>query len=374
MALLMTIRLYKQYTKSTHCRVANLIRRLTARSSWVLFGVLLLAMLTSCTPNSDSEWDVYRDRLSRTLEIELNPPSPLKQPVATLPNKNPSNFQDINLDLSQLLALDSCGLSANSKDLSSLIAERNSILGKVMTPSTQLHYELQLLKSLNYCLQSTNANSAQLSITAKLDEELSQELQAILALKQQQLPERMHAFLLQDDTLRQQLQGSQRPLNLSSGQATETLGALDNLVRLRLAVANHDYHAASAIDINQQLALLYQGQVIADLQHSLRSNLNQLKALNDALQHWQPHWCKSATQNILQQVLLQVFIGRVQVQLAHQDGIAQQIIPKLSELYRETPFAPAIHLRFEQPWQALHAELKRHIAWWQQHEKQCQKA
>ena len=256
---------------------------------------------------------MYRDRLSRTLGIELASPSPLKTPLAPLPKKNPSNFQDINLDLSQLLALDSCGLSANSKDLSSLIAERNSILGKVMTPSTQLHYELQLLNSLNYCLKSTNAKSAQLITEVKLDEELRQALQAISALKQQQLPERMLALLMQDDTLRQQLQGSQRPLNLSAGQATETLGALDNLVRLRLAVASHDYDAAIAIDINQQLALLYQGQVIADLQHSLRSNLNQLKVLNDALQQWQPHWCKSTTQDILQQVLLQVTLSQTQL-------------------------------------------------------------
>ena len=369
MALLMTIHQCKQCTKFTLAVVAGCLRLWAARFASMILTVLLSLMFSGCTPNSDSEFDVYRDRLSRTLDIELNPPAPLKQPAAALPNKNPVHFQDLSLDLSQLLALDSCGLSVNSKDLASLISERNSILGKVMTASTQLHYELQLLNSLNHCLDNLNKSAIS---SAKLDDELSQELAAIGVLKKQQLPARMQALLTQDETLRQQLQGSQRPLNLGSGQATETIGALDNLIKLRSAVESHDYATAIAIDINQQLAILHQGQILADLQHSLRSNSNQLKVLNDELQHFQPRWCKTQTQEILQQVLLQVFIARVQVQLAHQDGIAQQIIPKLTQLYQDTPLAPAITERFEQPWQRLHTELKRHIAWWQQHEKRCQ--
>lgn len=343
-------------------RLANpseITQSVNPRPAWLVLAVLLL---TACTPNSDSEFAVYRDRLGRTLKLELPAPNPLKAPLSSIGNTTAIAIADIRLDFLDMLTLESCGLQPNQPSLGNLIAERNSSLGKVMTYSTQLHYEIKLLQALEACIADEQAPA-----------DLRETLQQIYLQKQQQLPARLLNFLLLDTTLRQQIFGSQRPLDLTSGQAVETRLALQNLIALKQHIQHKDYLQASQIDINQQIAALYQGQVLADLQHSLRSNLTQLQQLNRQLQHWDPAWCKAETQDILQQVLLQVFIGKLQLQLAHQDGIAQQLIPQLNTLYADTPLAHTVTERFQQPWQQLHIELKQHIAWWQQLRNTCKR-
>jgi hypothetical protein len=273
-----------------------------------------------------------------------------------------------------MLALDACGVQPNLPSLGNLIAERNSSLGKVMAYSTQLQYEINLLRALEACLHQAEQDSAGNSSdksALNIPSDLRKTLNDIFRQKQQQLTARLLNFLTLDKTLRQQLNGSQRPLDLTSGQAVETLQALQNLLSLKQKIQTRDYQAASSIDINQQLALLYQGQILADLQHSLRSNLTQMRMLNSQLNTLKPQWCKAGTQDILQQVLLQVFIGKVQQQLAHQDGIAQQLIPNLQLLYMNTPLSSEVELRFYQPWQQLHHELKTHIDWWQRLRNSC---
>jgi len=323
-----------------------------------------------CTPNSDSEFAVYRDRLARTLAMELPAPSPLKAPIPELQPIKATAIEEIRVDLLDMLALDACGVQPNLPSLGNLIAERNSSLGKVMAYSTQLQYEIILLRALEACLHHLEQDSAGKK-ALDIPSDLRKTLNAIFRQKQQQLTARLLNFLTLDKTLRQQLNGSQRPLDLTSGQAVETLQALQNLLTLKQNIQRRDYQSASSIDINQQLALLYQGQILADLQHSLRSNLTQMRMLNSQLHTLKPQWCKAGTQDILQQVLLQVFIGKVQQQLAHQDGIAQQLIPNLQLLYMNTPLSSEVELRFYQPWQQLHHELKTHIDWWQRLRNSC---
>jgi hypothetical protein len=324
-------------------------------------GLLLICLwFIGCTPNSDTALADYRDRLERTLKLELPAPTALKAPMPELSDSPAIPISDIRLDLLDMLALDSCGLQPNQPSLGHLIAERNSSLGKVMAYSSQLQYEMKLLRALTACLKDKNVPI-----------DLRATLANIFAQKQQQLPARLLNFLLRDPQLRQQIYGSQRPLDLTSGQGAETLIALQNLLQLKQKLLDHNYQEASVIDINQQLAVLYQGQVLADLQHSLRSNLTQLQTLNQQLKLWNPAWCKAETQTILQQVLAQVFIAQVQRQFAHQDGIAQQLIPTLIALYADTVFSREIESRFYQPWQQLHSELKIHIGWWQQLQSTC---
>lgn len=351
----------------------SLIKRL--KSSWIfnscqmscciakplVIALLCLSAASGCTPNSDSELADYRERLARTLSIELAAPSPLKTPLPEIRAVKPETLAEIRLDLLDMLALDSCGVGSSQPSLGNLIAERNSSLGKVMAHSTQLQYEIQLLQALAACLQDP-----------LIPEDLKSTLTDIYQQKQQQLATRLTNFLMLDQTLRQQLQGSQRPLDLQSGQAAETQQALQNLLILKQSILHKDYLHASRIDINQQLAPLYQGQVLADLQHSLRSNLNQLKTLNSQLMAWKPARCRQETKDILQQIMLQIFIGKVQQQLAHQDSIAQNVLPLLKEIYAGTALAEDVNVRFYQPWQQLHSELKTHIHWWQQQQTNCQ--
>ena len=124
------------------------------RPAWLVLTVLLL---TACTPNSDSEFAVYRDRLGRTLKLELPTPDPLKAPLSEANSIAAVAITDIRFELLNMLALDSCGLQPNKPSLGNLIAERNSSLGKVMTYSTQLQYEIKLLQALEACITDEQA-------------------------------------------------------------------------------------------------------------------------------------------------------------------------------------------------------------------------
>ncbi len=322
---------------------------------------LLLALLISgCTVDSDSEFAVYRDRLSRTLAVDITEPSPLKAPMPALAAITPVMIPELKIELLDMFAVDECGMRPAKPALGQLIAQRNSSLGKVMDASTQLQYELQLLETMQACLAEP-----------KLTDEIKTQLTPIYVNKQQQLPLRLANFLSQDQTLNQQLQGSHRALTLDSGQGSETVTALKQLISLRALIDANQIAEAASIDINQQLAVLHQGQILADLQHSLRSNLTQMQALNQQLNTWPVDWCQPARQTILEQVLIQVFIGKVQQQLAHQDRIAQEVLPLLETLFANHPYQQEVTRRFTQPKQQLHAQLKQHVRWWQQREQAC---
>ncbi len=346
---------------------------------WLLLLISLpLMLLSGCTPAPAALFDDYQQRLARLLPLPpLEPNTVAIEDYASLPAVRDVLLQlpDIRLDLLDLIAIRHCGLQ-------SLVAQRNSSLGKVMSTANQLGYELELLQQLKPCLTHPS-----------LDLKLQQQLQAFYQQKLMALPKALHNLLLTDQTLRQQLQGSQRWLALGAAHTTtDTLFALQQLVKLKqqaLAIS----HAADAplkqfgqtrhmnllltADINQALALLYQGQLLADLQYSMRQSNLQLQQLNQRLATVDlTNWCVKAQRNgqsdILNNVFGQIYLGRVQPYLAQLDSINHQLLPLLTQLYQDSPFQALLVNRFTAPADKLRQHLSTHVRWWQQVQQQCQ--
>ena len=341
--------------------------KLQSKQLLLLCLVAILPLMVSCSRvSADYLWQDYYQRLVRVFELselaaELTPelaPVPALPAIRDLYQQVPQS----TLNLLDLVALRPCGLQQK-------VAERNNSLGKVMSPANQLGYELQLLTQLKPCLHHP---------------ELSKDLQAKLAeiyqQKQQQLPLVLSNFILTDLSLRQQLQGSQRSLH--AGEPTtiaDTQSALTALADLRQNILKFDQYSIGNTDassINKLVAQLYQSQLVADWQYSLRLNLAWLSAINkqlskvDLQKFCQSNAAKSKT-DILQTILLQRFIQKIQPYLAELDGISHQLQPALNNLYQQSAMTEVLNQRTEAQSNALKAELKKHVFWWQQLQQQC---
>jgi hypothetical protein len=347
------------------------------RSLLMLLGLQLM-LIGGCTPAPEALFDDYQQRLARILPLpQLEATTVAIEGRAPLPAVRDvfQQLPDIRLDMLDLIAIRDCGLQ-------SLVAHRNSSLGKVMSTANQLGYELEVIQQLQPCLTHPS-----------LDLKLQQQLQDFYQQKLTALPKALNNLLLTDQTLRQQLQGSQRWLALGAAHTTtDTLFALQQLLKLKqqaLAIS-HFADATNAqlapaaepnrlqtADINQALALLYQGQLLADLQYSMRQSNSQLQQLNQRLATVDlTNWCVKAQRNgqsdILNNVFGQIYLGRVQPYLAQLDSINHQLLPLLTLLYQDSPFEGLVAKRLSAPADELRQHLGAHVRWWQQVQRQCQ--
>ena len=346
---------------NNNCWLANPANLTGRRQFWSCTLILLLVIFSSgCSrPDADQLFRDYQQRLERVLSltpqtVELAPLAPLPA-IRDLQRQIPPS----QLNLLDLVALRHCNLQQ-------LVAERNNSLGKVMTSSNRLGYELQLLSTIQPCL-----NHPELSPKLRAD------LQQIYAQKQQQLPFVLANFLTLDPTLRKQLSGQPRLLTKGAGKAvTEPLSALKNLNQLKHLVVTGQQDSYAALDatfINQQLGVLYQGNFVADWQYSVRRSNAWLSTLHLQLSEVKlPELCRQQDKiAILNTILTQIFASRVQSYLAELDGLSFQLVPELQQLYRGTALEDSVEARLAQPAVQLRALLKQHVGWYQQLQQQC---
>ncbi len=111
-----------------------------------VFYLFLLLSLTGCTPNdAASQLQDYQSRLSRTLDTTL--PAMPDRATLNYPDKNELLLTTtaIEIDLTELYQIQTCRLG-------SLVAERNTALGKVQAYSVRLIYEYRLIRALQQCI------------------------------------------------------------------------------------------------------------------------------------------------------------------------------------------------------------------------------
>jgi hypothetical protein len=324
--------------------------------------VAVIFVLSGCSDAALSLMDDYTSRLSRTLALEIQDPAPLDlQPLPSITTTR-LDIADSSITLVELVATRTCGL-----DL--LLGERNSSLGKVMTPSQRLKYELAFLKQVQPCLNNPD-----------IAPDLQKKLAAIASDKTTQIDKHWQNFLQQDETLRQQLHPYR---NLSEpgsvAGVAETMQALHSLLALKKSMVEQNWQQASSINPEQALEALYKANTLSQLQQSLRVSRNWLQSLNHQLDRVDltaqcPAGKSSDKAEILNTILLQYFIGKVQVYLAQVDGTYQQLYPLLQQLYQGTALTQPIQQRFEAPNTELKAELKRHVIWWKAVQQHCSKS
>lgn len=116
------------------------------KSFYLALAVLTLSLLTGCFGGDKLKEavDAYTARLSRVLDTTLT----VSAPTESLPFPDRARLhqviEPINLNLREFYAIDEC-------ELSTLIAQRNTTLGKSQLPSQRFAYESTLNRVLNDC-------------------------------------------------------------------------------------------------------------------------------------------------------------------------------------------------------------------------------
>lgn len=320
----------------------------------------LLFSLCACTDyNGDKALQNYQQRLQRVLDVSHSNTALPNAPTLAAQRDLKQAMPDIRLDLTDAYATRRCNLDT-------LIGERNSSLGKVYSASKQLSYELRFLNQLQRCLEQSWD-----------DITLLNQLQQVYQQKQLSINIAFNNMLLTDETLRKELLGKRQALPLKAAPGfSETWQALTELSQLQQFIAQQNWQAASQIDIEQQLQLLYRYNFIGRLQYSLRTASHQLAELNQLTAAVTPTaLCPlqrdSEQLQILANVFSKYFVSEIQLYTSELSRYQQQLWPLLQQLYQQTDVNSALTLRFEQSYLDMRSELSNHVKWWQALNSQC---
>ncbi len=210
-------------------------------STWgSILAALLFVFLSACS-NNNAPYSDYSQRLSNVLEINLATAEittvTARYPNFTTPKLDTVYSQKNRISIREFLGLRQCKLHT-------VIAQRNSQMGKVATASQLLKNDLAILDTGPHCLRVLE------------ESDLKKTLSQYLSAKRQQLPTVLwNALLAQAEyrTLwRQRSHDASYPDTVSSASVVDDLVLLDTFVR---RVLSGDYKVSEAQFSHIELAL-----------------------------------------------------------------------------------------------------------------------
>lgn len=312
------------------------------RRAGVITGIVLLG---ACQPSVQQRLDDYASRLGNVLKH--SPPKVALPPPLQLPTRQRYQAEEVNINLRDFYALRDCRLY-------SLVAERNTALGKLQGLSQRYIYEQRLLDALDECRQGP------------LNAELSAKLQQWQSSKQQALVP-LWSALLDDSELRSSLAGNRQQQAPEEGMLDSSRTALDYL----LAVAPYADGQQSQ-QLESHLQALHQGQLPARWYQTRRIFTAYLNALNPWLEA-QNVRCQTETAQYLSNVFGLFFIQNIQPLAGQLNHYQYELAPRLTKLYDAGPRSIQYWLaERDVEHQAFSSALQTHVTWWQKLFKQCQ--
>ncbi|WP_237767903.1 DUF3080 domain-containing protein [Vibrio bivalvicida] len=308
-----------------------------------------LFALTACQADSPSIF--FDDYLTRVARVQDAPEVGKESDSYTnLPRKRDLYVEipPVSIGLLESYQLRQCGLF-------NLIAEKNSVLGKVADEFRNYDYQRALLDGLSRCLNSD-----------KLDQELTLKLADIEQKKRPQLSLHQWNLVFASDTMQKQLQGYQW-LEANLGQTVLEVSQALKVLQLASYSSN-----SQVIEVQE---VLEKSPIVGDLNYSLAMATTKLNQVTRQLSEYD-HRIICATNRdstkfkYLNNVFEQQFVGKVQPYMAQLDGYYQTLSSNLSLLDPK----PNIH-SYVYPLKKHHVEfrqaIRRHVDYWQQLFKRC---
>ncbi|WP_162558527.1 DUF3080 family protein [Saliniradius amylolyticus] len=292
----------------------------------------------------------YRDRLANVLEVDTPSPTAVS-PMQPFPRvKKPEN--KIKLTLNEFYQLSDCPLY-------SLVAERNTTLGRLQAPSTRYHYEQRLLHALKRCADNTE------------DSKLKTKLNQWYRLKQQQRAQNWY-WLLGSEELRHGLSRNQGWLS-AQPKHSDAVESWRYLQQMRPPSAR-DIDLAI---LEQHLKRIADAHVVSRVIRTQRYLAQQLPAFTQWLEQHRPE-CTNDSAQYLRNVFGRFFIERIQPVGARLNHYHYRLNPMLDDLYRQPGQPEAIVRWLDSYWlqgfQEYQTAMQEHIQWWQDFFKQCELA
>lgn len=336
-----------------------------------LFLLSLLFLITACDKFSepDTMMEEYIVRLARVLD---QPSLVTKLPdLAKLPDKKQRTLDVPHIDVNMLdfLSLYGCELQV-------VVAERNSILGRVMVPINRLRYEIKFLDSAKLCLTTLD------------DQQTSDILQQAISEKSATLPIIFWNAIWSTQEITELMTYSKGYLPVESTMNHSTLSGLTELVKIKAQIDEQelDINLQELGNIQQQwLYSHYAGQLLKSAQ-LLTVRLNDAtRIIEKRLREKALCYRQRATPQaeIVRHFFFNVYIGKVQPYIAAVTQQSNEIIPLLNRLalldkhdtisdvfndYRKKNLDPDSALGI---WQNLHQAVQEHTEAWQNLLEQC---
>ncbi|CAH6804207.1 conserved hypothetical protein [Vibrio chagasii] len=312
--------------------------------------LLITVVLGGCFGEGPGDlFDDYQTKVARVQDAEE-----LKQEweFEGLPRKRELllNVPSVSIGLIDSYQLRQCGLF-------NLIAERNSVLGKVADEFRNYDYQVALLEGVGKCLS-----------TDELDPEIIELLGGIEQQKLAQFPLHQWNLIYASDAMQAQMRGSQWLRQDIGQQVRQTSDALEHLNQS----LNTPLVSGKTTEVQE---VLEKSSTLGDLYYSLARASVELDTITKQLTTFDANIICGKQRDTtkfryLNNVFEQQYIGKVQPYMAQLDGYYQQLAPQLA-MFDAQPELHSYYFPIQDTHQAFRASTRRHVDYWQQLFKRC---
>ena len=296
-------------------------------SRYVIMALCLI--LPGCHNNDlDDHWLQYHQQLSDALNL---PPIESTQPsnIEAFPDKQRVLFdiEEVRTGMLNVYALREC-------QITSLIAARNSQLGKVAPPSQHWLYERELWQRLSGCWNTQTPK--------RLSEESRQQLLELTTLKTAQLPYVSWNALFGSTEWQNSFSRASSPLYGTTTQdIDDALSALRYLQRMTLHQFDRQWEQNSHI-LENHLKVLTERPLTAEILRALLLTSHRLDEATQALRQTHSTHCLPAWKT---------------TELQHLTSVARQWLESVNELVSSHPITPPNAWQdYHQQWLSLTTE------------------
>lgn len=310
----------------------------------------LTVMLAGCFSDGPGNlFDDYQTKVARVQDAEE-----LKEDweFESLPRKRELllDVPSLSIGLIDSYQLRQCGLF-------NLIAERNSVLGKVADEFRNYDYQVALLQGVGKCLSSN-----------ELEPEIVELLRDIEQQKLTQFPLHQWNLIYASDAMQSQMRGSQWLRADIGDQVRQTSGALEHLNQ----ALNAPLVSGKTIEVQE---ILEKSSTLGDLYYSLARASVELDTITKQLTTFDANIICGKQRDTtkfryLNNVFEQQYIGQVQPYMAQLDGYYQQLAPQLALFDAQTELH-SYYFPIQDAHQAFRASTRRHVDYWQKLFKRC---
>lgn len=287
-------------------------------------GVLVL-LLAACTETPQGRLDDYVQRVARAGEVERPEARQALPPLYPRGRERRLPIEPLRVDLLDLFRLQDC-------DLSQLIAERNSILGRYLTEAGTLAYELAFLARAERC-RAWLARQGDGDTPA-----LREPLDALLTAKRQSLPSLWWNSSFGSDAFALAFSLASAPQ--ASTQTADPFAARQALEALLELGAQLHARTPAAADLEQWYRALSERRYFGAWLRSalaLATSLEQAAAALERIDRDRlcPQHEPTPRARILQTVFLKIYAGRVQPELARVHSQGREWLPVMRALWQQ---------------------------------------
>ena len=326
--------------------VRRVISSLLVRSTLLY----LTMVLTGCFDDSPQNYfDDYQTKIANVQDAdEIQEDWELE----SLPRKRELFIEvpSLSIGLIDSYQLRQCGLF-------NLIAERNSVLGKVADEFRNYDYQVALLEGVGHCLSNN-----------ELEPEIVELLREIEQQKLAQFPLHQWNLIYASEAMQSQMRGSQWLRADIGDQVRQTSDALEHINQ----ALNTPLVSGKTTEVQEGLE---KSSTLGDLYYSLSRASAELDTITQQLTTFDANIICGKQRDTtkfryLNNVFEQQYIDRVQPYIAQLDGYYQQLAPQLA-MFDAQPELHSYYFPIQDAHQAFRSSTRRHVDYWQQLFKRC---